>query len=105
MATATTKTLNETVQEMRRNALSAAIRNINVNEFGGKASTVRLMEYVAEHLNVQPYTVRLWMIGDGIPEYYVKEMLELLNRHSVWRKHQLFPSERLALAYMEKSHA
>jgi len=102
---AITKTLDETVRDMRRSALSAAIRNINVNEFSGKASTVQLMEYVAEHLKVQPYTVRLWMIGDGIPEYYVKEMLELLNRHSVWCKHQLFPSERLARAYMEKSYA
>ncbi len=105
MATATMKTLNETVQEMRRNALAAAIRNINVHEFSGKASSARVMEYVAEHLKIEPYTVRLWSIGDGVPEYYVKEMLVLLNRHSIWCKHQLFPSERLALAYMEKCHA
>ncbi|GEM_PF-2883757 len=102
---ATTKTLNEMVREMRRNALSAAVRNINVNVFSGKGSTIQVMEYVAKHLNIQPYTVRLWMIGDGVPEYYVKEMLALLNQHSVWCKHQLFPSERLACSYMEKPHA
>ncbi len=98
-------TLRETLNRMRRRALAAAIRNINVNMFAGKASTAKVIGYIAQHLHVPPQTIRLWMIGEGVPEYYVREMLELLNQNSVWSRHQLFPSERLALAYMEDNHA
>ncbi len=98
-------TLHEVLKQMRRNALAAAIRNINVNVFAGKASSKQLAEYIAQRLGVEPYMIRLWLCDEGVPAYYVKEMLAILNEYSVWGKHQIFPSERLARAYMEATHA
>ncbi|MBD0786702.1 hypothetical protein HUO09_10110 [Vibrio sp. Y2-5] len=98
-------TLREVLVSMRRNALAAAIRNINVHVFSGKGSSKQLAEYVAGRLNVEPYIIRLWLSGEGVPAHYVKEMLVILNEHSVWGKHQIFPSERLAKAYMETPYA
>ena len=94
-------TLQEKVNSMRKAALDAAMRNINLHVFAGRASSARVTEYVAERLRIRPTVLRLWLVSEGVPEAYVDDMLEILNEHSVWRRHQLFPSERLAKRYME----
>ncbi len=99
-----TLTLEEMVSQMRRNALAAAMRNINLHVFNGRASALRMAEYVASRLGARPTDVRLWLSSQGVPECYADKLLSVLNEHSVWRRHQILPSERLAKSYMEVSY-
>lgn len=68
--------IRERVKNMRRNAMSAAFRNINLHVFNGKATIHQITEYVAERLAVEAIDVRLWQIGDGIPEKHVEGLLK-----------------------------
>ncbi|EGQ9843719.1 hypothetical protein FYU92_06470 [Vibrio cholerae] len=97
--------LQEAAMDMRRKALAAALRNINLHVFGGRANSKRLEEYVAERMKLRPIDIRLWCSGDGVPEAYIDEFLSLLNENSVWCKHQIRPSQKLVEACMEKNHA
>ncbi|HAS63199.1 MAG TPA: hypothetical protein DCS35_11900 [Vibrio sp.] len=99
------QTLEEMVKHMRRSALAAAMRNINLHVFSGRASSMRMSEYVAERLCVRPTDIRLWLISDGVPERYVDDLLSVLNENSVWRRHQILPSARLVQGYMEAAYA
>ncbi|WP_337162703.1 hypothetical protein [Vibrio fluvialis] len=97
--------LRERVKTMRRSAMAAALRNINLHVFKSKASAKQLNEYVANRLAVEPIEVRLWLIGEGVPEGHVAGLLAVLNENSVWARHQLLPSERLAKVYEEDLYA
>ncbi|GLT18899.1 hypothetical protein GCM10007938_26810 [Vibrio zhanjiangensis] len=97
--------LEEMVQQMRRNSLAAAMRNINLHVFNGRASSLRMAEYLAERLNVRSTDVRLWLTSGGVPEIYANQLLDVLNEHSVWGRHQILPSKRLAQNYMEATYA
>ncbi|MDA0109038.1 hypothetical protein OH456_12790 [Vibrio sp. La 4.2.2] len=101
----TVQSTEEMVLQMRRNALAAAMRNINLHVFKGRASTMRMAEYVAERLNVRPTDIRLWLTSGGVPEQHAEQLLEVLNENSVWRRHQILPSKRLATNYMEAAYA
>ena len=93
------------LKDMRRKALAAAIRNVNLHHFQGKANARRMAEYVAERLGVYPTDVKNWLVSDGVPERHVEPLLAVLNEHSVWGRHQLFPSKKLAEGYLEVSNA
>ncbi len=99
------QTVEEMVLQMRRKALAAAMRNINLHVFSGRASSIRMAEYLAERLNVKPTDIRLWLTSCGVPEQYANQLLDVLNENSVWRRHQILPSKRLAQNYLEAADA
>ncbi|EGQ7702637.1 hypothetical protein ACTWNB_000270 [Vibrio cholerae] len=98
-------TLDEALVTMRRNALSAALRNVNLHRFSSKGSSREVTEYVAERLGVYPGDIRLWLISDGVPECYLDTFLSMLNEHSVWARYQLRPTRKLASWYLGGAHA
>ncbi|MCG7586849.1 hypothetical protein [Photobacterium sp. OFAV2-7] len=92
--------LSQALQELRRKALQAALRNLNLHIFRSKATDKELLEYVADYLGVQPGVIRCWLRHEGVPREHVPDMLKLLNKHSVWSRHQIHPTRAIAANYL-----
>ncbi|KFA98762.1 hypothetical protein [Vibrio sp. ER1A] len=90
----------EAQKALRQSAVNAALRNINIHVFGGKASEKVVIEYVAGRLRLQPTDIKLWQVSNGVPKPYVADFLVILNEHSVWRMHQLRPTRHIAAHYV-----
>ena len=88
--------ITETLVRLRRDALLAALRNINLHVFKSRGTDKQVIEYVAIRLKVYPTDIQLWKKSDGVPRAYVSELLKVLNEHSVWAYHQLRPSQTIA---------
>lgn len=93
--------LTQSMQSLRRKALQAALRNLNLHIFKSKATDREIQEFVATQLDIHPGVIRCWLKNDGVPREYVAEMLKLLNRNSVWSRHQIYPTRAVAANYME----
>ncbi|WP_120510938.1 hypothetical protein [Photobacterium salinisoli] len=94
------KSLSAIVVELRRAALHAALRNINLHVFDSRATERELHEYVARELGQYPGLIRCWTRHEGVPREFVSDMLAILNRHSVWARHQLYPNKAIAAQYL-----
>ncbi|SIO94683.1 hypothetical protein [Vibrio spartinae] len=90
----------QTLSMLRRKALKAALRNINLHLFNNKASEQQVIEFVALRLEVTPGIILLWKVNGGVPTEYVQPFLNILNEHSVWTCYQIRPNKRVALIHL-----
>ncbi|MEI8634695.1 hypothetical protein P4S72_27020 [Vibrio sp. PP-XX7] len=92
--------MTQTLNKLRRSALKAALRNINLHLFNNQASEQQVIEFVALRLGITPGIIMLWKVNGGVPSGYVQPFLNILNEHSVWVSYQLRPNKRVALIYL-----